>query len=62
MSPHLVYPLRKILRREVQDGADAVVLACGHAVLGKPASCFSRFYPCPACHEQVEAVKRQRAA
>jgi hypothetical protein len=64
VNPHLTYPLRRIVRRDVQDGAHVVVLACGHGALGRPASRYSRFYPCRVCHEQVEALRasRDRAA
>lgn len=62
MNPHQTYPLRRIVRRDVQDGTDVVVLACGHGALGRPASRYSRFYPCRVCHEQVEAVKASRRA
>ena len=57
MSPHLAFPLRRIVRREVQGGTDVVLLACGHSALGRPQSRFSRFYPCAACHEHVEAMR-----
>lgn len=62
MSPHLAFPLRKIIRCEVQDSADVIVLACGHGAIGKPASRYSRFYPCRACHGQVEALRAVRAS
>lgn len=61
MPPHLAYPLRRIVKREVQDGKPMVVLACQHVMPGVPESRYSRFYPCQACHQLVELF-RARAA
>ena len=61
-NPHMTYPLRRIASREVQNGNPMVVLVCGHAVPGLPSSRYSRFFPCCVCHEQVEKLKRSRAA
>lgn len=62
VSPHTTYPLRRIVRREVQGGRRMVVMACQHAVPGVPASRFSRFYPCSVCYQAVQTFKRARAA
>lgn len=51
-------PLRKIVRREKQDGKGVVVMVCGHAVFGEPASRASRFFPCPPCGAIVEQYRR----
>lgn len=55
---HRAHPLRKIVRREVQDGRHFVLLVCRHVVPGIPASRTSRFYPCPECGEDVERYRR----
>ena len=52
-------PLRKIVRREVQAGKPFILLACGHTSPGRPASRYSRFFPCVAC---AEVVKRYRSS
>jgi hypothetical protein len=55
-------PLRRIVRREQQDGAKVTVLECGHASPGwSDAGRFARFYPCPACHEVVRAIQAKAA-
>jgi hypothetical protein len=59
MSKHIKFPLRRIVRSELQNGKPVVVLVCEHAEPGRPASRFSRFYPCSACHRVVEAFKRR---
>jgi hypothetical protein len=56
------YPLRKIVRREKQDGNDAVLLVCGHSALGRPESRYSVFFPCPLCQQAVDAVRRTRGS
>jgi len=60
MSRHTKFPLRRIVRGELQDGKPFVVLVCNHAEPGRPASRFSRFYPCSQCHRAVEAFKRRK--
>jgi len=57
LIPHYDFPLRQIVRRETQNGTPVVVMACGHAVLGKPESRYSRFYPCLHCHQLVERIR-----
>lgn len=54
MSPHTEWPLRKIIRREVQNGTVVIVLACKHATLARPLTRWSRFMPCYHCHQIVE--------
>jgi hypothetical protein len=59
-SPHALYPLRRIVRGELQDGKPHVLLACGHAMPGTPANGrHSKFYPCATCHEVVKAYRRK---
>lgn len=60
MSPHLAFPLRRIVRRERQNGRDVVVMICGHAAIGRPASRTSRFFPCSVCHQHVQKAKENR--
>jgi hypothetical protein len=52
-------PLRRIVRRETQNGRPFVVLVCSHVAPGKPASKTSRYYPCPVCYEQVDRHRRE---
>lgn len=59
---HHTMPLRRIVRREVQNGRSFVVLVCGHASPGVPASRLSRFYPCPVCALRVAEVRAEYAA
>lgn len=61
MDPHLVYPLRRIVKREVQDGKPMVLLACKHVMPGVPESRYSRFYPCQTCHQLVETLNARVA-
>jgi hypothetical protein len=57
INPHLTYPLRRIVRREIQDGRPVIVLACQHAVPGVPSSRYAKFNPCRVCYERVEEFK-----
>jgi hypothetical protein len=57
-SAHTTYPLRRIIRTEKQAGKSVVLMECGHAVLGRPASArYSLFFPCEVCHGLVEAFR-----
>jgi hypothetical protein len=60
MSRHTKFPLRRIIRSEMQGGRPFVVLVCNHAEPGKPESRYSRFYPCSECHRVVEAFKARK--
>jgi hypothetical protein len=51
------WPLRKIVRREIQNGQTVTVLVCKHATLMRPLSRYSRFMPCLRCHERVIALR-----
>lgn len=62
INPHLTYPLRRIVRREIQDGRPVIVLACQHAVPGVPSSRYAKFNPCRVCYERVEEFKTSRLA
>jgi len=53
---HYTMPLRRIVKREKQGGRWYVVLVCLHASPGRPASRFSRYYPCVTCAERVARV------
>jgi hypothetical protein len=62
LNPHHDFPLRKIVRRELQDGKPAVLMVCGHTVLGRPESRYSRFYPCSHCYEVVVRLRAEQAS
>ena len=53
-------PLRRITKREIQNGRPYVVLVCNHAAPGVPLARPARFYPCPVCHQLVDQAKRGR--
>ncbi|WP_242393557.1 hypothetical protein [Anaeromyxobacter oryzisoli] len=61
LNPHHDFPLRRIVRREMQNGHPAVVMACGHTVLGRPESRYSRFFPCSRCYEVVVRFRAEQA-
>jgi len=60
VDKHTKYPLRRIVRAEMQDRKPFVLLVCNHAEPGAPASRYSRFFPCSECYRVVEAFKRGR--
>lgn len=55
---HRKHPLRRIVGREKQGKQWFVILACHHASPGRPASRYSRFYPCPVCARFVKQVAK----
>ncbi len=51
--------MRRIIRREVQNGSPFVVMACGHVSPGIPAAGrHSKYYPCVICADAVEEYRR----
>jgi hypothetical protein len=59
VDKHAKYPLRRIVRGEMQNGKPFVLLVCNHAEPGVPESRYSRFFPCSECYRVVEALKRR---
>jgi hypothetical protein len=62
LTPHLDFPKRRIVRREVQNGTNVIVMECQHTMVGKPASRYSRFYPCSDCYDLVQKVRKDQVA
>lgn len=55
-------PLRRIVKREMQNGKPFVVLVCKHAMPGVPISRYSKFYPCTDCGDEVARFRKERTA
>lgn len=56
---HARDPLRRIVKREIQNGKPFVILVCNHASPGRPASRSSKFYPCIECAAIVAAHRKE---